>query len=252
MPVSIPSKKIPFVVVVQPHMLKDKGSVRLRSVLLNGQPDTSNNNERLVLLENLAWTIRELSPTTNMGHDESTNDQAVSSGGHNQNNSNRDSSRTVEPSIECIYVQNDQFFDGERPVSKADTTNFKTVMKAMKSVTQRAESFVLSMLDQGTTGAAANGLPLFAVNDLPFWCLRDFGSNLMRRADEKNSNNACLETINLYPAHKRSIKTLGTAIDNYMKRNGFWQGDGNRPRREVLMLLYSKADDRFDMVTVTR
>jgi hypothetical protein len=204
----------------------------------------------LVLLENLAWTIRELSPATNTGFDESTNDQAISSGGQHQSNSNREPGKTIEPSIECIYVQNDQFFDSERPVSKAETSNFKTVVKSMKAIAPRAGSFVLSMVDPRAMAGAANGLPVFAVNDVPFWCLREFGSNLMRRADEKSSNNACLDTINSYPAHKRSLKTLGAAIDNYMKRNGLWQGEGTQSRREVVILLYSKPDDRFDVVTV--
>jgi hypothetical protein len=240
-------------------MLKDKGSVRLRSVLLHGQPDTSSNNERLVLLEDLAWTIRELSPSTNSGHDESVNDPAMSSGGQNQSNSNRETGKTIDASIECIYVLSDQFFDSERPVGKADSTSVKSVLKTMKGVTQRAESFVLAMVDpRSTRSSAASVLPVFAVYDVPFWCLRDFGSNLMRRPDERSSGYACTETINSHPAHKRSIRTLGGAIDNYMKRSGFWQGGGagnqtgHQSRREAVILLYSKPDDQFDLVTVRR
>lgn len=253
--------QIPFIVIVQPHMLKDRGSVRLRSVLFNGQVDTAGNNERFVLLEDLAGTIRELSQATSTGHDESMNDPAMTSGGQNQNNSNREIGRTMEPSIECIYVLNDQFFDSERPLAKADTANVKAVRKTMKSVSQRAEAFVLAMVDpRSTRSMATNGLPVFAVNDVPFWCLRDFGSNLMRRPDEKSSSNASTETINSYPAHKRSIKTLGIAIDNYMKRSGFWQGGGaagssvgkESSQRESVMLLYSKPDDQFDLITLRR
>jgi hypothetical protein len=257
--VSFFRKQIPCIVIVQPHMLKDKGSVRLRSVLLNGQPDTAGNNERFVLLEDLAGALREFSQTTSTGHDESSIDPALNGGGQNQSNSNRDVGRTMEPSIECICVLSDQFFDSERPVAKGDTTNMKNVLKTMKSVTQRAEAFVLAMADpRSTRSMSKNGLPVFAVSDVPFWCLRDFGSNLMRKPGEKSSSNASAETINSHPTHKRSIKTLGIAIDNYMKRSGFWQGGsgfGNSigkesSRREAILLLYSKPDDQFDLVTL--
>ena len=266
-------------------MLKDKGTVRLRTVLLNGGMDSS---ERLVLLENLAWTIRDLSPSACAGNNDMLvhhhHEQiGISGQAHHQNSSYRDggggssssnnnnrSSSSIETSIECIYIQNDQFFDCERPVSKADKTQSKTVIKTIRGITQRAESFVQSMVDPGD--GAANDLPVFVVTDVSFWCLRDFGSHLMRttvagttetRADYyqcSSSSKAYMETIESYPKYKRSLKTLGAAIDSYMKRNGFWRGgpggggDKNQHHhhqyQEVIFLLYSKPDDRFDMITL--
>jgi len=232
--------KIPFVVIVQPHILKDKGTVRLRNVLLNGGLDST---ERLVLLENLAMTVRELLPATCTLHaDALVNHEQNGISGQKYNNPYRDgSNKTAETSIECIYILNDQFFDCERPFSKTDTAQFKPVIKTIRSVTQRAQSFIQSMVDPGD--GAAKDLPVF-VTEITFWCLRDFASNLMRNAaTDQCSSNAYLQTIKLHPTHKRSLKTLGAAIDSYMKRKESGQ-------KEVIFLLYSKPDDKFDLVSM--
>lgn len=234
--------KIPFIVVVQPHILKDKGTVRLRTVLLNGRLD---NSERSVSLENLALTIRELYPSTCSHYDETlAHQEQFGNSGYTHNNSFRDGGNKSAESIECVYVINDQFFDCERPVSKADTAQFKTAIKTIRSVTQRAESFIQLMVDPGN--GAGN---VFVVTNVSFWCLREFGSNLMKSTASQCSSNAYLETIESYPMYKRILKTLATAIDSYMRRNGFWDMQG-REQKEVIILLYSKLDDKFDMVTL--
>ncbi|KAG7354267.1 serine/threonine protein kinase [Nitzschia inconspicua] len=229
--------KIPFVVIVQPHLLKEKGMVRLRTILRDGGiPD---NTEQLISVEMLAETIRESSLDEDSG-----TDRIGPSSGQQQQNSNRETqAKTMDPSVECIYIQNDHFFDNERPVSK-DFPNFKTVLKSMRGIAQRAESFVTNM---ATTESV---LPVFAVTDLNYWCLRDFGTQLMKHS-QQGCKGAVLETTNSYPTHKRSLKTLGAAIDSYMKREGCWQNDGKQHKRqEVMILLYSKLDDQFDLVTL--
>jgi hypothetical protein len=224
-------------------MLKDKGIVRLRRVLLNGVPDNSNDAEQVVSLENLAWMIQESAPNTGSGNEDVGNDPVVSSG-QGQSNSHREGGKNMEPSVECIFVLNDQFFDSDRPVTKTDTSNFKAVIKAMRGITQRAESFLHNMMDPSETI-----LPVFAA-DVNFWCLRDFGTSLMKNANSQGCSTVCQEIIDAYPSYKRSLKTLGHAIETYMKRHGFWQQVNKQSRREVMLLLYSKIDDRFDMVTL--
>ena len=136
--------------VVQSHMLKDKGTVRLRTVLSNSGIEGT---EDLVLLDNLAWTIRDLLPTactsngdklvhpheqiglSGQGHQ--NNGYREGSGGTSGNN-HRSTSCSMEISIECIYVQHDQFFDCERAASKADKTQSIKVAKTMRGITQRA------------------------------------------------------------------------------------------------------------------
>lgn len=264
-------------------MLKDKGEVRLRSVLSNGSVEGG--SEQLVPVETLAWTIRDLSPTAGTSSDDlgrrPLDSKVGASGPDNVKHETSSGSSSREPSIECIYVQNDQFFDCERPVSKADSrAKSKTITKTMRGITQRAEAFLRSMVDPGD--GPSSDLPVFVVTDASFWCLRDFGTHLMKSVDGQagggggddyprnqcSSARACLETTESYPGQKRSLKTLGAAIDNYMKRNGFWNGGGQAGeknhghnhgnhhhhnsdhRQEVIFLLYSKPDDRFDMVAL--
>jgi hypothetical protein len=130
----------------------------------------------------------------------------------------------------------------------------KHIIKAMKSITQRCESFVSSMADPSLSGGSES-LPVFAVADLSFFLLRDFGTCLMKRArTEHTAAGASLEITEVHPKHKRVLKTLGVAIDNFMKRTGFWDGSTNNghgfPNKLATILLYSKVDDRFDMVTL--
>lgn len=254
-------------------MLKDKGTVRLRTVLSNG---TIDGTEQLVSLDNLAWTIRDLLPTSCGGNDDHLflpRDQISHSGQVHQSNNYRDgntgnntnyrsTSSTMETSIECIYVQNDQFFDSERSASKVDKTQSRNIAKTMRGITQRAEAFVRSMANPGD--GPSNDLPVFIVNDVSFWCLREFGSHLMRMTDHNindkqhqwSANKACLETIESHPKYKRSLKTLGAAIDSYVKRHSFWTGGSagekhnHNQHQEAILLLYSKPDDRFDMITL--
>lgn len=212
--------------------------VRLRTILRDG--GIPNNTEQFVSLETLPETIRELLPDDDVG-----TDQIGPTSGQQQQNSNREATtKIMDPSVECIYIQNDQFFDNERVVSK-DVNNFKTVLKSMRGIAQRAEAFVTTMATNDSV------LPVFAVADLSYWCLRDFGTQLMKQSQE-GCKTAILDTTNLHPSHKRSLKTLGAAIDSYMKRQGHWHvNDGKHPKRqEVMLLLYSKLDDQFDLVTI--
>jgi hypothetical protein len=227
---------------VQPYLLKEKGMVRLRRLLRDGGvPD---NVEQLVSVETLAETMLELCPDDDPGADRVGQSSIVQQ--QQQNNNREPNVKTMDPSVECIYIQADQFFDNERMISK-DLANFKTVIKSMRGVAQRAESFVKTMATN------ENVLPVFAVADLSYWCLRELGTQLMKMSpnQKEGCKSAILETTSSYPSHKRSLKSLGAAIDNYMKREGLWQGDGKHNKRhEVMLLLYSKLDDQFDLVTL--
>lgn len=228
--------KIPFVVIVQPHMLKDKGKVRLRHVL---KKNKVNSSERLVSVENLARTISEFDPSNDISQ---YNELAPY---QYQKNCAlyRDGVNKMKTSIECVYVTSDQFFDRERSVAKLDTAQFKSAIKTIRSITQRAESFVQSMVHPCGGSNLANDLPVFVVTGLSFWCLREFSNLLMRN---QCCTIACLKATKSYPNEKRCLKTLGLAIDCYLERNNFTQDRD----REVIMLLYSKMDDKFDLVTL--
>lgn len=242
--------KIPFVVVVQPHALREKGTVRLRMTSSNSSSsDNYSGNEQVVSLDSLPMTIKEQSLSEAGDHTYETASDPVDGSAANSGTSSsyRNSNRIVERSIECIYVQNDQFFDYERSVSK-DVPNHKIILKTMRGITQRAEGFLSALVEPTFT----EDIPVFAVTDVPFWCLRDFGTSLMKKNEEECSNKACLETIDAHPTQKRGLKTLGAAIDNYMRRKGLWQSSisAKGARKEAMLLLYSKIDDKFDLVTL--
>jgi hypothetical protein len=263
-------------VIVQSHLLRDKGSVRLRYVSGDGSIDASgSSNEHFVEVENLALTIRELSSEflSNGGDDNRSEDphrhltmMDSSSAPHTTPSNMKDSNRSsnLKPSVDCIYVDHDQFYDGERPVSKSETPNWKVVLKTMKAISQKGEQFVTGLADPSTVDAGES-LPIFAVADISFWALRDFGTCLMKRGQqEKSAIGACRQITEEYPKFKRVLKTLGAAIESFMKRNGYWSSSSgtttsttgghhfHREGRKVLIsiLLYSRAEDRFDMIAL--
>jgi serine/threonine protein kinase len=249
--------KIPFVVIVQPHLLKDKGSVRLRRVAFDSMaqgPSSSSGNEMIVQLNYLATTILGDAFWT----EDTAEDQTETVVGPTTNSRDyRSSSRVAQ--VECVYVDEDHYFSNDREINKSDTPHWKTYLKAMRSATQLAETYLSNLQDSTSQPLASmEGVPVFAVSEVNFWVLRDFGTSLMRRERrEQSASGACTETIDRYPKHKRVLKTLAMAIDNYMKRHGMWGSRDHLHKRRVgssssviTMLLYSKTDDRFDMVTL--
>ena len=257
--------KIPFVVIVQAHLLRDKGSVRLRCVTGDGTIDTSvsTTNEQLVSIENLAFTIRAFSAEMLAASDDITLGAATLRPTTRELPSLGHLGQSSKGTVDCIYVDHDQYYDSDRPVSKAE--NWKVVLKTMKSVSQRGEQFLSGMLDTSTVDASGP-LSIFAVADISFWALREFGTCLMKRSrSERSATGACREVTEEFPKFKRIIKTLGSAIESFMKRNGYWMASGyhrsvstvhqhetsvSSRAKVVTILLYSRADDRFDMVSL--
>jgi len=254
--------KIPFIVIVQPHLLKDKASVRLRQVpfdtLPQGPSSSAGCTELFVSLDNLASTIGALA--AGRGSDETTDENPEDGSGQPPSwRENRGSSRG--PRAECIYVDHDQYILSSTKLSKTDTPHYKTYLKAMKSIERSAESYLASLQDPSSQDAS-EGVPVFAVADLPFFTLRDFGTSLMRRERiEQSASGAATEMIENYPKHKRVLKTLSSAIDSFMKQQGVWSGgsgtNGSDHHRHhhggtslMTVLFYSKVDDRFDMITL--
>jgi len=248
---------IPFVVIVQGHLLKEKGSVRLRRVLaedleIGWNVNSSATNELFVSIEELSSTIRDMAKEGTSVPDE-RNGQELN---HDANGGllvrENSITRSSAAQIECFYIHEDQYFSDSDHISKTDTPHFKTILKAMKSVAQRSEAYLGSQLN--SQGFAT---PVFGVSDLPFWVLRDFGTALMKRErKEKSAIGASLEITEAYPRGKRSLKALAMSIDNFMKRRGLWESNSRHessPRETshlLNFLLYSKIDDRFDLVSL--
>jgi hypothetical protein len=261
--------KVPFIVIVQSHLLKDKGSVRLRQVdYVSPQgsvfsASSSGNNEIFVSLDDLATTILGATTSSDAIEEASPSVTGVSTSTREQ----RPSRPAGRASVECIYIDNDHYFGNDREVLKSETPQWKSYIKAMKIIENSAESYLSSLQDASSLAAMGmQCIPVFAVSDVSFWILRDFGTSLMRREQtEQSAAGACNEMIEKYGSkHKRSLKTLGVAVSNYMKRFGIWSHGGGQAAQgrvapqesssagSTLMtaLLYSKLDDRFDVITL--
>jgi hypothetical protein len=287
--------KIPFLVIVQPHLLRDKNSVRLRRypydvISQGGATASASTNEAFVSLDVLASTI-----LTDTAPDEAADEPVEAS-------SSRDAGRShvrENRPLPCILVEHDQYYGNDREMYKSEVPQWKAYLKAMKSISLSAQAYLGSL--QGSYGAGAQSgggaaatsgqsggapssppmTPVFAVADASFFVLRDFGTSLMRREGaERSAAGAATEAIERYPKHKRVLRTLGTAIDGFMRRQGYWSYSGsasastshalaqpsliassggtsrqNQPSVHgsslVTLLLYSKVDDRFDLVTLS-
>jgi hypothetical protein len=255
---------IPFIVLVSPHILKDKGNVRLRRISTEtfGQGSvgtTSNNsvsNEVVVALDDLVNTILEYSA---LSPEEEADEQIEYATGPSL--SSREVRSTKETQVNCIYVDQDHYFGNDREISKDETPHWRNYWKSMKSVRFTAEAYLSTLQDRTSSAFGMHGLPVFAVADVSFWILRDFGTALMKRENEQSANGAADETIGRHPASKRVLKTLSIAIDNFMIRHGLWSGKQHSTKGSsngtqessvscLTVLLYSKTDDRFDTLSL--
>lgn len=255
--------KIPFIVIVQPHLLKDKSSVRLRQVPFDVLPQGPSNSggctELVVTLEDLASTITGLA--SGRGSDETDDDASVDIASPPTGwKENRGSSRRTR--VECIFVDHDQYISSTREIYRSEMPQYKSYLKGIRSVQLSAESYIASLQNPlGQADVGLEGVPVFAASDLPFFALRDFGTALMRRErKEQSATGTATEMMEKYPKHRRVIKTLSIAIDAFMKQQGFWSGsatsgtsDGNDHGSSALMtiLFYSRVDDRFDIISLS-
>jgi histidyl-tRNA synthetase len=287
---------IPFLVIVQPHLLRDKNSVRLRrfpyDVITQGSSGTSasSSNERFVPLDLLASTI--LRDVVSEEDTDEPGDAIAPAPSSLRDLSRSHNQRDVLP---CILVEHDQYYSNDRDMYKSEVPQWKAHQKALRGISMSAQNYLSSLHGPASASAfgasgAASLSPVFAVADASFVVLRDFGTCLMKReAAEKSAIGAANETVERHPKHKRVIKTLGVAIDSYMRRQGLWSyststssspsvppssstrqdmsGGGYRMQQQqqqqqqqhqgqsgsslVSLLLYSKVDDRFDLVTLS-
>ena len=211
---------IPYVVVVQPHLLRDKGSVRLRRIQFDSNmAGASSSSEKFVSLLNLPAAILD-GHFDDCDHPFEPNDDMNVFDGNEGYGQSRQSGKPA--SVECIYVEADQFWGSEKQLPKSDNQNWKSILKSLKTVSQRSEAYLESLSGTPTS----HGAVVFAV-DLPFWVLREFGTSLMRRG-EFTAARASAETIERHPKHKRLLKTLSMAIDTSMKNHGYWNNSNQK------------------------
>jgi len=244
--------RIPFVVIVQEHLLETKRSVRLRQI-------DNDNSEIFVSLDDLASTILGLTSSPN---NTASQEDVLSSSLIGTRDAKSTKTSTNPRSVDCIYIEHDHYYGHDNQVHKSETPHWKSYMKTMKMISMSADSFLSSWNDASALASiGVQAVPVFAVADVSFWVLRDFGTTLMKREQkEQSAQGACKEMIEKHDAkHKRSLRTLGTAMDSYMRRFGIWSHNGTKHSHStshlssnvMIVLLYSKVDDRFDMISLS-
>ena len=233
---------IPFVVIVQSHLLRDKGSVRLRPIFDSG------GSEEFVPLTALAGEILDrldlIAESSSIQRVQYVNLQDREASGAVANR--EIASNTTNPAkVECIYVDSEQYIGLDKV--KHESVRAKSTLKALKTATQRAEAYIGELF----VGNSTNGTPVLAV-DLPFRILREYGTCLMDCGN--NTAHARDEISQRFPKHKRVVKTLSSAIDSVLRRRGMTTEKKSKSTEEGLqpisMFMYSSPDDRFDLVSI--
>ena len=238
---------IPFVVIVQPHLLNDKGSIRLRSLMTTHM--TQNYTDEIISVTSLATIIKERLHNILMPSDVDVEAKRrvalLPENSKELTRLNSSSIGTHSTDAHRIYIENDRYFV-VYPEGKGDNVP-KPMLKIMTTIMQKADFFLSKVLD---TPKVKNGAYLVAVN-VSFIVLRDFGTSAMAATSSQNSSIALItaDTINKYPGQDKTLKTLGKALDYLLKqrREGAKHTD---PMSSCHVLLYSIYDERFDLITL--
>jgi len=223
---------IPYVIIVQPHLLKTKAVVKLRqtaSHTISGP--IYKGNEEIVPLKSLQSLLLErLSSRNDAREDSSLTDipnQPLNSDLQMQSNNNID--------IECIYVGTDQYFDNDHRVG--GNSQWKQILKVKKTTTQKIANRIRDFSDKST--------PVIAI-DLPFRVIRDVGNLLIFEGIESLTGS---EVELKYPKHKKLLRTLMYALEALVRKH---QSQRNlEGKRQLTLFLYSISSDNYDLVTLT-
>lgn len=233
--------KIPFVVVVQLHLLREKGSVRLRPIV-----DLSSTHngvyESFVPMTSLASEIKERLMSGSLTTKDDAEYEVSSTGsafdrqiGDSHHQPSRNLSVTSD--LECIYVDTDQFYFDFDGVNNKDQ-KVKNLIKTVKTTKQRAGTFIANMSE----------VPVIVV-DLPFAIIRDFNSTSMFEEGPSiaTTTNNLLST---YPKHRKTLKTLAMCLDHLIRRQREEKGSLPNNKSVITILVCSFHDDRFDLLTL--
>jgi len=222
---------IPFVVIVQPHLLKSKMAVKLRQTTTNTTSGpVYKGSEELVTISSLPSLLLErLSSVSEVDDDTHPTDLP------NQPVVTKESSNVPAQShnnieLECIYVGTDQYFENEHRINNAQ---HKHIKKIMRSSTQKMTCHINEVFDQIT--------PVVAI-DLSFRIVRDIGSSLIFDGLHSLSTELTIK----YPHHKKLLRNLMSALDALIRKDQS-QRDSCCEKQ---IFLYSIPCDKHDLITL--
>jgi len=219
---------IPFVVIIQPHLLKSKSAVKLRqTTACTASGPLYKGSEEIVSIASLPSSLLDrLSSVSDVKDDTHLTDLT------NQPATAVESSNVqVQPvvDIECIYVGTDQYFDNEHRVNNAQ---WKHINKIMKSSSQKMASHINDVFDQT--------IPVIAI-ELPFRVVRDIGSILIFDGIESLNSS---EVAAKYPQHKKLLRNLMYALDALTRKDPSHRISGG----DTQVFLYSIPCDQYDLI----
>lgn len=221
---------IPFVVVVQPHLLKSKAAVKLRQITTNTPSGpVYDGSEELVNLESLPSLLLYRLSSQNDTRDDLADDHQAT---------NEDASNQVQThgniDMECIYVGTDQYFDNEHRVNN---TQWKQIKKIMAASQKKMASHINKVVD----------IPVIAI-DLPFRVVRDLGTSLIFDGIESLNSNGAIAAK--YPQHKKLLRNLMYALDALVRKDQS-QRSSVDDERKLRLFLYSISCDECDLISLT-
>ena len=219
---------IPFVIIVQPHLLKSKMAVKLRqTTAITTSGPVLRGSEELVTISSLpSLLLDRLSSISDVDDDTLPADLPSQPTLRDSLNVPVQSCNNID--IECIYVGTDQYFDYEHRVNNAQ---YKHIQKIMRSSTQKMSCHISTL----------ETAPVFAI-DLPFRIVRDIGSSLIFDGLQSLSNEV---TMN-YPHHKKLLRNLMYALDAFIRKD---QSQSNSCC-EKQIFLYSVPCDKYDLISL--
>ena len=228
---------IPFVVVMQPHLFKAKGVVKLRQTTIDlpSGPIFNNASDELVPIAILASVILD-----RLG-DSNESDNTKKDLLHQASNEGSNDISAIQSKFDfnCLFVDSDQYYDGE---SKLGTDKWKQVKKVMRTSSQNVMDHLCDVLD-ATCGPTT---PLLAL-DLHFRVVRDVGSLLIFEGIGSLNNE---QLAGEYPQHKKIFRNLMYCLDALVRKYES-KGNGSTPvNRELSVVLYSIPCEKYDIVSI--
>ena len=224
--------RIPFIIVAQPHLLRERGSVRLRRIVGEAFEEefisldelASKIKEQLTLYETTTGTARSTGNPEMVGRKLSTGDE------------NKTSSSAA---IQCIYCDEAEYHVQQdlekRKGTSSDKATAKAAKKELSRAMQKAEAYINCI---STSSSLGLGTPVIA-SALPYLILRDLGTALVTHA---TTSDALAGITARYPNYRRLLKTVGMSIEHTMGEKV------SQKQRELLF--YSIPDDRFDSIQI--
>ena len=239
-------------VIVQPHLLRDKSTLRLRPINFDGASKAFNTggNDEFVKLEMVAPIIKKRIASTTHKDDKLVEGELNNHSIVMSNSLEHETSSATNSKVQCIYVESDQFYGKENINSIEDKGDKKNIWKAMNASLLRATSFITNISDE----SSPTGFPIVAVR-VPFLILRDYGTQLMINGSFNIKGTNIHEK---FPEYKKILKTLAMAIDSLIRQrisdkskpNSKSMSAEGEENSEFFVLLLSTVDDKFDLLSL--